>query len=454
MPQETDGLTQNVMGTKPINKLLLSMSIPMMLSMMVQALYNIVDSIFVARISENALTAVTLAFPVQGVMIGVGVGTGVGINALLSKSLGEHNFDRVNKSAANGFFLIWISAVLFALAGFFLSEGYFRIQTDIEEITAMGRDYLFVVSVFSFAIFNQITLERLLSSTGKTFYAMLTQITGAIINIILDPIMIFGLFGFPALGVKGAAIATVIGQTSACIIGLYFNIRINKEINFSFKGFKPDKWIIKTIYSVGFSSILMQATGSVMNYGINRIFLSFTPTAIAVFGVFFRLQSFLFMPVFGLNNAMVPIIAFNYGTKSRNRIIYTIKYSMLYAAVIMLFGFLIFQLIPDKMLGLFNASPEMLSIGIVALRITSLIFLFAGFCIVGISVFQAMGNGAESVIIATARQFGVLLPAAWLLSLLGTIDAVWWAFPIAEIVSLILCALCMKRLYNRKIKTL
>jgi putative MATE family efflux protein len=445
---------QNIMGRWPVNRLLLSMSIPMMLSMMVQALYNIVDSIFVARIGEDALTAVTLAFPIQSVMIGIGVGTGVGINALLSKSLGERDFDKVNKSATNGLFLVWVSAAVFTAAGFFLSEWYFRVQTDIETIILMGRDYLFMVTVFSFAIFNQITFERLLSSTGKTFYAMISQLTGAIVNIILDPIMIFGLLGCPAMGVKGAAIATVIGQTIAGLTALYLNLTRNKEIALSFRGFKPDLWIIKTIYRVGVPSILMQISGSIMNYGINRILLSFTPTAIAVFGVFFRLQSFLFMPVFGLNNAMVPIIAFNYGAGDKSRITKTIKLSISYAAIIMIIGFLLFQWIPDKLLLLFNASEEMLFIGIAALRIISLIFLFAGFCIVGLSVFQAMGSGMESAVVAIARQLVVLLPVAWLLSLLGDVNVVWWAFPIAELISLVLCMIFLKRIYNQKIKNL
>ncbi|MDR0568875.1 MAG: MATE family efflux transporter [Spirochaetaceae bacterium] len=445
---------QNVMGTQPINRLLLSMSIPMMLSMMVQALYNIVDSIFVAKIGENALNAVTLAFPVQNIMIGIGVGTGVGINALLSKSLGERNFERVNKAGSNGFFLVWISAGIFAVAGAFLSEWYFRIQTDIEEIITMGKDYLFVVCVFSVAIFTQVTLERLLASTGKTFYAMVSQLSGAAVNIILDPIMIFGLLGFPALGVLGAAIATVIGQTVACAVGFYLNQSRNQEISLSFKGFRPDGWIIKNIYAVGLSSILMQAAGSIMFYGINQILLSFTATATAVFGVFFRLQSFLFMPVFGLNNAMVPIIAFNYGARRRSRITKTIRLSMLYAGGIMIFGLLLFQLFPDKMLLLFSAGENMLTLGIPAMRIVSLIFLFAGFCIIGLSVFQAMGSGTESLIIAVCRQLVILLPAAWLLSFLGDINAVWWAFPIAEVVSLTLCVIFLKRLYIRKIKPL
>jgi putative MATE family efflux protein len=445
---------ENIMGTAPINRLLLSMSIPMMLSMMVQALYNIVDSIFVAQLGENALTAITLAFPVQMLMIGIGTGTGVGVNALLSKSLGEKNFELANKSAVNGLFLVWISAAVFMVGGFFLSEWYFRIQTDIEEIVRMGNDYLFVITVFSFGIFNQVTFERLLASTGKTLYSMISQLSGAVINLILDPILIFGWFGCPALGTRGAAIATVIGQIVACCIGLHLNLRKNKEINLSFKGFKPDGRIISTIYGVGLSAILMQATGSIMNYGMNGILIAFTPVATAVFGVFFRLQSFMFMPVFGLNNAMIPIIAYNYGARNKTRIIKTIKFGILYAYIVMLIGFLFFQLIPDKLLLLFNASTEMLEIGVPALHTLSLIYIFSGFGLVGVSVFQAMGSGVASLLVGIGRQLVVLLPAAWLLSLTGSVYAVWWSSPIAELATLILCIVFLTQIYKQKIKLL
>jgi putative MATE family efflux protein len=444
----------NIMGTMPLNKLLLSMSVPMMISMMVQALYNIVDSIFVARINENALTAVSLAFPVQILMISVGVGTGVGVNAFLSRSLGEGNFDHVNKAAANGLFLVWASSLLFVLAGFFGAELFFRSQTGIEEIVQYGKDYLFIVCVFSAAVFSQITFERLLSSTGKTFYAMISQSAGAVTNIILDPIMIFGLFGFPKMEVKGAAAATVIGQAVAALIALYFNLTKNHEVKISFKGFRPEGAVIKSIYKVGLPSILMQSIGSVMTYGFNRILISFTETAAAVFGVYFRLQSFVFMPVFGLNNAMVPIIAFNYGARQKKRIVKTIKLSIRYAVGIMLLGVLAFELIPDKLLLLFNAAGEMLSIGVTALRITAIHYGFAGFCIVLISVFQALGNGLESLFVSVARQLLVLLPAAWLLSLSGSVDMVWWSFPIAEAAALIISSVIMKRLYDKKIKGL
>jgi putative MATE family efflux protein len=426
----------------------------MMLSMMVQALYNIVDSIFVARISENALAAVSLAFPVQALIIGIAVGTGVGINALLSKSLGERDFDKVNKSAVNGLFLSWLSAIVFLVAGILFSEIYFKTQTGINEIIEYGRDYISIICIFSFSVFTQITFERLLSSTGKTFYAMLSQITGALINIALDPIFIFGLFGVPKMGVKGAAIATIIGECCASLTALAFNLKVNKEINLSLKNFRPDGKIIKSIYAVGIPSILMQCVGSFMIYGVNRILILFTSTANAVFGVFFRLQSFIFMPVFGMNSAIIPIIAFNYGARHRERIVKTIKLSIMYAACIMFIGLLLFQLIPHKMLLWFNATPEMLEIGVTAFRIMSTIYIFAGFCIVCISVLQAMGNAVQGLLVVSARQILVLLPAAWLLSFTGSLDAVWLAFPIAEIVSLAASIFFIRHLFATKLKRL
>ena len=444
----------NVIGTMPLNRLLLSMSIPMMISMMVQALYNIVDSIFVARINENALTAVSLAFPVQILMISTGVGTGVGINAFLSRSLVERNFDHVNKAAANGLFLVWTSSLVFVIAGIFFAGFFFRSQTGIEEIIRYGKDYLFVICVFSAAVFSQVTLERLLASTVKTFYAMISQGTGALINIILDPIMIFGLFGFPRLEVRGAAIATVTGQAAAALIALYFNLTKNHEVRLSFRGFRPDGAIIRNIYRVGIPSILMQSIGSIMTYVFNRILISFTETAAAVFGVYFRLQSFIFMPVFGLNNAMVPIVAFNYGARQKERIVKTITLSIRYAVGIMLLGALTFELFPGALLTMFNAAGEMLSIGTKALRIIAIHFLLAGLCVVFISVFQALGSGIESLFVSFSRQLLVLLPAAWLLSLSGSVNMVLWSFPIAESAALIISSVFIKRIYDKKIKFL
>lgn len=454
MAQTMESLPENKMGVMPIRRLLITMSAPMMASMLVQALYNIVDSIFVAQINENALTAVSLAFPAQNFMIAVGAGTGVGINALLSRSLGEKNITNVNKAAANGIFLALLSCLAFVIFGFFGVRPFFQAQTDVTEILNYGWEYLFVCSVFSFALFGQITFERLLQSTGKTFYTMITQALGAIVNIILDPIMIFGYFGFPEMGVTGAAVATVIGQATAMLLAIYFNLTKNHEISLVLKKFRPDGAIIKRIYAVGVPSIIMVSIGSVMTFGMNKILLSFTPTAAAVFGVYFRVQSFVFMPVFGLNNGMVPILAYNLGAKKRSRLTQTIRLGIGYAVAIMLAGFVIFQSIPDKLLLLFNASPEMLNIGIAALRIISISYLFAGFCIVAGSVFQALGNGVFSLIVSLARQIGVLLPAAYLLAQAGSVNLVWWAIPIAEIASVTFSVIFMKRIYDQEIRPL
>jgi putative MATE family efflux protein len=455
---ETQGNTsqprENKMGVMPVPKLLLNMSIPMIISMLVQALYNVVDSIFVARINEQALTAVSLAFPIQSLMIGVGVGTGVGVNAFLSKSLGEKNFGIVNKSAQNGVFLAWLSCAAFMVFALVGSEAFFATQTDIGEISGYGYDYLSIICGMSFGMFSQIIFERLLISTGKTFYSMISQSVGAITNIILDPIMIFGLLGFPRMGVSGAALATVIGQTAGAILGFYFNIRHNHEIRLSIRGFRPDAAIIKRIYAVGLPSILMASLGSLMTYGLNTLLISFTATAVAVFGVYFKLQSFVFLPIFGLNNGMVPIIAYNYGARKKDRVIQTIKISVACAVGIMLLGAAVFQIFPKELLAQFNATPDMLAIGVPALRIISIHFLFAGFCIVSLSVFQALGDGTESLIVAVSRQLILLLPIAWLLSLSGSVNAIWWTFPITEAATLLLCVFLIKRVYDRKIKAI
>lgn len=454
MQDAIKGHHENKMGVMPIGRLLLSMSIPMMASMLVQALYNVVDSIFVAQINENALTAVSLAFPIQNLMIAFGSGTAVGVNALLSKSLGEKNFKRANQAANNGIFLFFLTFIAFSVYGLLGSRAFFRTQTDIGEIVDYGTDYLFVCTTFSFALFGQIIFERLLQSTGKTFYAMITQATGAIVNIILDPIMIFGLLGIPAMGVKGAAIATVIGQICGMLLAIWFNLRKNHEIRISFRGFRPDLEIIKKIYAVGIPSVLMISIGSIMNYFLNRILLSFTETASAVFGVYFRLQSFVFMPVFGLNQGVIPIVAYNFGARKKERIVKTLRLSIMYAVGIMLTGLAILQLFPREMLMLFNATENMLAIGIPALKTISLSFIFAGFCVVAGGVFQALGNGVLSLAVSVIRQLVVLLPAAYLLSLSGTVTAVWWAFPIAEIASVIFSAIFLKRVYSRQISKL
>lgn len=441
---------ENKMGVMPVNKLLMNMSLPMMISMLVQALYNVVDSIFVSRIDENALTAVSMAFPIQSLMIALGAGTGVGVNALLSRSLGEKDYDRVNKAAGNGIFLAGINYLVFLLVGILVTTPFYLSQTKDAQILSYGQQYLTIICCCSFGMYGQFIFERLLQSTGRTFYTMITQSIGAIINIILDPIFIFGYFGVPKMGVAGAAIATVIGQIVAGTIALVINIKKNDEIQLKLKGFRPDGKIIARIYEVGIPSIIMQAIGSVMTYGMNRILIVFSSTAVAVFGVYFKLQSFIFMPVFGLNNGMVPIIAYNYGAGKKDRLIKTLKLSIIYAVGLMLLGVIIFQLFPAPLFALFDASETMLAIGIPALRIISLSFIFAGFCIVCGSLFQALGNGVYSMVVSIARQLLVLLPVAYLLSLSGKVEAVWWAFPIAEIVSLSLTVFFMFRI-NRKV---
>ncbi|MGN0157194.1 MAG: MATE family efflux transporter [Lachnospiraceae bacterium] len=438
-----DEIQENKMGTMPVNQLLMSMSLPMMISMLVQALYNVVDSIFVSRISENALTAVSLAFPIQSLMIALGAGTGVGVNALLSRSLGEKDYKRVNASAENGIFLAGINFLVFLIIGLFAVRPFYFSQTNDAEIITYGIQYLTIACCFSFGLYTQFIFERLLQSTGKTFYTMITQATGAVINIILDPIFIFGLCGVPRLGVAGAAIATVIGQIVAGILAIIINHKVNNEIHLSLKGFRPSVRVIGQIYTVGIPSIIMQSIGSIMVYGMNRILIAFSSTATAVFGVYFKLQSFVFMPVFGLNNGMVPIIAYNYGARQKERMIKTMKLSILYALAIMTVGLVIFQVFPDKLFMLFDASEHMLSMGIPALRIISFHFLLAAFGIVCTSVFQALGNGVYSMIVSICRQLVVLLPAAYILAQFGDVNYVWWAFPIAEAVSMMLTIVFM-----------
>lgn len=437
---------ENKMGTMPVNKLLISMALPMMVSMLVQALYNIVDSMYVSQISENAFTAVSLAFPIQQLMVALGSGMGVGVNAVLSKALGEKDFDKANKAAENGIFLSLASFVVFFFVGLFAVDIFYASQTTDAEILQAGHDYLTVVCCASIGMYMQFIFERLLQATGRTMYSMVSQILGAVINIVLDPIMIFGLYGMPEMGVRGAAVATVIGQIIGAIVGMILNLTQNHDVHISFKGFKPDLAMIKTIYIIGIPSIIMQAVGSVMNYGMNMILIGFTSTATAVFGAYYKLQSFIFMPVFGLNNAMIPIIAYNYGAGRKERVIHTIKSSVIMAVCIMLLGLAVMQIFPAQLLGIFNPSEHMLSIGVVALRLISLSFVFAGYCIVIGSVFQALGNGVYSMLVSIVRQLLVLLPVAYLLSLTGKLDMVWLAFPFAELFSLGLSTIFLIRI--------
>ena len=452
--QSSAPIQENKMGIMPIGKLVFNMSLPMMVSMMVQALYNIVDSIFVAKLSENALTAVSLAFPLQTLLIAVATGTGVGMNALLSKSLGEKDFKKANKTATNAAFIYAVSYIIFLILGFTVVKPFYRSQVGSAdaEIMTMGVDYLSTVMIFSFGIFTQVFFERLLTSTGRTIFSMTSQLSGAVTNIILDPILIFGMFGAPKMGVTGAAVATVIGQCVAGLVAGTCNHKFNHEVRFQFKGFKPDFKIIGTIYAVGIPSIIMQSIGSVMTYCMNRILIEFSSTATAVFGVYFKLQSFFFMPVFGLNNGITPIIAYNYGARQRKRMVKTIKVSLATAFCLTFIGFVLFESIPQALLGLFNASDDMLKIGVPALRTIGVHYLIAWFCIIAGTVFQALGKAVFSMVVSIMRQLVVLVPAAYLLAKFGGLHMVWWSFPIAEVMSFIVSRTFLIKIWNDIIK--
>jgi putative MATE family efflux protein len=426
------------------------MALPIVISMLIQALYNVVDSIFVAKINEDALTALSLAFPIQNLIIAAATGLGVGINALLSKKLGERNFDYANKVACNGIIIELCAFLIFLVIGIFAVPAFIHSQTDIPRIAEYGIDYLRICCIFSFGVFLQITFERLLQSTGKTIYSMITQMSGAIINIILDPIFIFGF----SMGVKGAAIATILGQFVSATLGFILNKKKNTEIKLSFKDCRLSKDICSKVLAVGIPSTIMASIGSVMTFCMNKILMVLSSTAVAVFGIFFKLQSIILMPIFGLNNGMVPIIAYNYGARKKERIKKTIKLSVMYALIIMFMGLATMQLFPKQLLYMFDASENMISIGVTALRTISLSFIFAGFCIIATSVFQAFGDGIYSMFISIARQLLVLVPVAYLFSLTANINLIWFAFPIAEIVSTILCCIYLIKIYKKKIRDL
>ncbi len=454
--KNTQKTQENKMGVMPVNRLVWSMSFPMMVSMLVQALYNIVDSVFVARVSEDALTAVSLAFPLQTLSIAVGAGTGVGINAILSKSLGEKNFKKANDVALNGGFLYIVSYLLFLILGFVVVKPFYasQLKGGSPAIFDMGVQYLSIVMIFSLGIFGQFFFERLLISTGKTIFSMISQLAGAITNIILDPILIFGMLGLPRMGVAGAAVATVVGQCVAAIVAFVCNAKFNHEINLSLKGFRLSKTLIGNIYMVGIPSIIMQSIGSVMVYCMNKILIDFSSTAAAVFGVYFKLQSFFFMPVFGLNNGITPIIAYSYGARQRKRMVKTIRISMGIAFGLLLLGFAGFELVPQVLLKMFDASEQMMEIGCRALRTIGFHFLIAWFCIIAGTVFQALGKAVYSLIVSIMRQLVVLVPAAYILARVGGLDAVWWSFPIAELMSLVVSACCLFSIYKKIIKPL
>lgn len=442
-------ISNNVMGTMPVSRLLLNMGVPIMISMLVQALYNVVDGMFVARISENAFTAISVAFPMQNLLIAFSVGIGVGMNALLSRALGAGDPDKVRKAALNGIVLQGISYIIFLIIGLTAAEIYMRAQTDVEEIVQYGITYLRIVLICSFGCFAEISFERLLQATGRAKYSMYTQLSGALFNIVFDPLLIFGLLGFPKLGIAGAAYATVGGQIFGALIGVFLCIKKNPEVPLSLKGFKPDGRIILELLKISIPSIVMSSVSSVMTFMMDIILNGFSSTAVAVFGAYFKLQSFVIMPVYGINNAIVPIIAYNYGANIPERIHSTIKYGIIYACALMLIGFILLQTIPDKLLLIFDAKEYMLEIGVPALRIISTHYLIAGISIVCSCVCQAFGYSIYSLIVSCMRQLVALLPAAYLLSLTGSLNLIWLSFPIAECVSLAVCLPLLRRVLRK-----
>lgn len=450
-------LRENKMRTMPLGKLLLQMALPLAASMLVQALYNVVDSIYVSRVSENAVTALGLAFPIQNLQIGFATGIGVGVNSLLSKSLGEGNQEQANRAAGNGIVLALIASAMFMLFGIFGSHPYYAMQADVAEIVAGGSAYTSICSFFTLGIFIEILGERLLQASGRTVYSMLTQLIGALINIVLDPLFIFGGFGIPAMGIAGAAVATVIGQWIAAICAVIFNLKCNPDVSLRASYLRLRAAVVRPILTVGIPSIVMMAIGSVMNFGMNQILLAFGAlgtTAAGVFGIYYKLQSFFFMPVFGLNNASISIIAYNYGARQPSRITGTLKRAVCAAMCMMLAGLVVFQFFPEALLGIFEPSESFLAIGTSALRIISIHFPLAAVGIVLGASFQALGNGIYSTITSLCRQLIILLPAAYLLSLTDNVHAVWWAFPIAEFVSLLVSVFLYNRIYRAKIRPL
>ncbi len=449
-------LKENKMGVMPTGKLLFNMALPMIIAMVVQALYNIVDSIYVSRISESAVTALSLAYPIQNIQIGFAVGIGVGVNSLLSKALGGEDRDTADKAAGNGMFLALIVMAGFMLFGIFGARPYFEMQSDVAQTVNSGTTYVAICCILTQGIFVEVLGERLLQSSGRTFYTMITQGTGAVLNILLDPLFIFGFkpLGIPAMGIAGAAVATVIGQWVAGALAVYFNFRRNEDIDFTLESIRPHWQVLKPILTVGIPSIIMMAIGSIMTFGMNQIFQSFQETATGVFGIYFKLQSFFFMPVFGINNATVSIIAYNYGARNPERIMDTLKKSCLSAMAIMVAGFLVFQIFTDQLLGVFQPSADFLIMGRKALRIISIIFPMAAIGIAVSGCFQALGNGIYSTIVSTCRQLVALLPVAYLLSLTGDVNLVWWAFPISEVLSLAVTLVLFARIYRQKIKPL
>lgn len=452
MQKET--LQENKMGVMPVGKLLVNMALPMIISMLVQAFYNIVDSVYVSQVSESAVTALSLAFPVQNMQIGFAVGVGVGVNALLSQSLGRKDQESVNWAAGQGVFLALVATALFMLFGFFGVRPYYTMQSTVAETVEGGIAYTSICCIFTVGIFIQVLCERLLQATGRAMQTMILQGTGAIINIILDPVFIHGWWGMPRMGVAGAAVATVIGQCTGAVLGIYLNLRHNPEVQLHVKFMKPNWKVIAPILEVGIPSVVMNGIGSVMNFGMNQILQGFNEVATGVFGIYYKLQSLFFMPLFGINNATISILAYNYGARKPKRIVHTLKLATAVAVCIMLVGLAVFLLFPQALLGIFNPTEEFLAIGVKALRILCLPFPVAAICISLGASFQALGKGSYSTVVSLCRQLIVLLPVAYLLSLTGSVDNVWWSFPIAEVMSALVTGLLFAKLYRQKVKPL
>ena len=450
MQKET--LQENKMGVMPVGKLLVNMALPMIISMLVQAFYNIVDSVYVSQVSESAVTALSLAFPVQNMQIGFAVGVGVGVNALLSQSLGRKDQESVNWAAGQGVFLALVATALFMLFGFFGVRPYYTMQSTVAETVEGGIAYTSICCIFTVGVFIQVLCERLLQATGRAMQTMILQGTGAIINIILDPVFIHGWWGMPKMGVAGAAVATVIGQCTGAVLGIYLNLRHNPEVQLHVKFMKPNWKVIAPILEVGIPSVVMNGIGSVMNFGMNQILQGFNEVATGVFGIYYKLQSLFFMPLFGINNATISILAYNYGARKPKRIVHTLKLATAVAVCIMLVGLAVFQLFPQALLGIFNPTEEFLAIGVKALRILCLPFPVAAICISLGASFQALGKGSYSTVVSLCRQLIVLLPVAYLLSLTGSVDNVWWSFPIAEVMSALVTGLLFAKLYRQKVK--
>jgi len=447
-------LEENKMGTMPVLPLIFSMALPAMFSMLVQALYNIVDSIFISQYDPvNALAAVSLAYPVQMLIISVAVGTGVGLNSLISRRLGEGRQEEANAAATHGIFLGLASGLVFLVFGVFFVRPFFEAFSDNAVLVEMAIQYTRICTVCSFGVFIECGLEKTLQATGDMIHPMQFLLTGAITNIILDPIMIFGYLGFPELGVTGAAVATVLGQLLAMAYALWVALRKSHLVKIDLRGFRPNGKIIKDIYTVGFPSIVMQSIGSVLTAGMNLILISFSDVAVSVMGIYFKLQSFVFMPVFGLNQGVMPIMGYSYGARKKARLLEALKWGVCIAAAIMVIGTLLFWAIPDRLMGLFNPTPELLELGVPALRIISLSFIPAAFGIMFGTIFQATGCGVRSLIISILRQLVVILPVAWYLARFG-VGYVWYAFPTAEIVSIGASVLFFLDLYKRRIKNL